>query len=241
MASDRRRDPRLDAALDATVEVGGREWHGRTVDLSPSGVKVTSSAPALTLSPGTSVHVRFALPDGGPSLSVPASVIRTDTESVALAFVNLGDPQVQRLKALVDSLMLQEWQALLTQFGSTQGSSAGLSNPRAGSPNQPGPLCEIPEPTLSVQKGVPVHRDSALRAESTREGERGKPEEPSVTLSNAGADQATLQQLLAQAGLDGLRLPDNGVLCQQWRNFLNGLGAEQRPPAKPKSRDRGSR
>ena len=105
MGQDRRRYRRIGVALDCTVEAGGTEWQGRTVDLSPYGLKVALPPDPVTLPPGTSVELRLALPSGGSPLSLTASVVRVDPDGVALNFVNQGALHFARLKELVDSLL----------------------------------------------------------------------------------------------------------------------------------------
>ena len=105
MGRDRRRYPRVGVALDICVEALGTQWHAKTVDLSPRGVKVALPANLVEFPPGTTAELRLALPDGRSPLAFTASVIRTDPDGTALKFDHLGDEHFQRLKDLVDSLL----------------------------------------------------------------------------------------------------------------------------------------
>ncbi|MEK7363987.1 MAG: sigma 54-interacting transcriptional regulator [candidate division NC10 bacterium] len=102
MTQDRRRHPRAGVELDATVEARSSVWQGRTLNLSPYGAKIASPATSVTLPRGTSVTIRFPLPDQDP-LSLIANVERMDPDGMALSFNGLGDQNFQRLMALVDS------------------------------------------------------------------------------------------------------------------------------------------
>ena len=105
MGRDRRRYPRVGVTLGVIVDGAGALWQGKTVDLSPYGVKITLPPSSVNLPPGTSVQLRLALADPEPPLSLTASVIRTDRDGVALNFVELGSEHFERLKKLVDSLI----------------------------------------------------------------------------------------------------------------------------------------
>lgn len=105
MGRDRRRYPRVGAALDISVEAAGRRWDGKTVDLSPYGVKVRLPDNGVTLPPGTTIQLRLVLPDGGSPLALTARVVRTDRSGIALCFENLEPGHFERLKTLVDSLL----------------------------------------------------------------------------------------------------------------------------------------
>ena len=105
MGRDRRRYPRVGVVLDVTVEAAGRRWPGKTVDVSPYGVKVRLPASAAPLSRGALLELRIDLPDGDAPLFLTASVIRTDRDGVALNFADLQDHHAGRLKAFVDLLL----------------------------------------------------------------------------------------------------------------------------------------
>jgi len=116
MGPDRRRYPRAGVTLDVTLEAAGRHWQGKTVDLSPYGVKVTSPAMPVKLPPKSSVQLQLALPDSEPPLSLTATVVRTDRDSIVLNFTNLGTRHFERLKNVVD-LLLQNLSTGPTQLG----------------------------------------------------------------------------------------------------------------------------
>lgn len=105
MRRDRRRYPRVGAALDINVEAAGRRWDSKTVDLSPYGVKVALAANGIKLPPGTTIQLRLILPDGGSPLALTARVVRIDRDGIALCFENLEAGYFERLKAVVDSLL----------------------------------------------------------------------------------------------------------------------------------------
>ncbi len=105
MGQDRRRYPRVGLELDFTLEASGIQWKGKTVDLSPYGVKVALPANWGRLRPGTSVELGLALPDGGSPLTLTGWVVRTDEDSIALNFVHQRALPFARLKEFVDSLL----------------------------------------------------------------------------------------------------------------------------------------
>ena len=105
MGRDRRRYPRVGVGLDISVDAAGSQWQAKTVDLSPYGVKVALPANSLSLAPGTKVRLQLAIPDENPALSLTGSVVRSDPDGIALAFVNQGALYFARLKEFVDSLL----------------------------------------------------------------------------------------------------------------------------------------
>ncbi|MBI4590786.1 MAG: PilZ domain-containing protein [Candidatus Rokubacteria bacterium] len=107
MGRDRRRYPRVGVALDITIEAGDDHWRGKTVDLSPHGVKVALPPHSVKLSRGTNIRLGLPLPDGAPPLSLTTTVVRTDRDGIGLNFVDHDDHQFQRLKAVVDSFLEQ--------------------------------------------------------------------------------------------------------------------------------------
>ncbi len=99
--------------IDATVEAQSGVWRGKTLNLSPYGAKIASPATSVNLPRGTSVKIRFPLPDQDP-LSLIANLERMDPDGMALSFNGLGDQKVQRLKELIDShRLLPKYPALL--------------------------------------------------------------------------------------------------------------------------------
>ncbi len=117
MKQERRRYHRTTVQLDITLAAAGGQWPAKTVTLSPYGAKVGWLPKMGTLLPGSSVQLRLPAMDQESPLSLRARVERTDSDGIALSFPALGDAQLQRLKALVDSLLLQEWRELATQLG----------------------------------------------------------------------------------------------------------------------------
>lgn len=130
MGQDRRRYPRAKVGLDVTLEAAGSQWEGKTVDLSPYGVKVTTLAESVNLLPGTSIQVWLSPGGQAPPLSLGATVIRTDSDGVALNFDGLPDQQFQRLKELVGSFLVREWKRMISQLqgGEPLDAGAGVSN-----------------------------------------------------------------------------------------------------------------
>ena len=100
---DRRRAARAPVEVPVRVaEDDGTEWEGRSVDISPFGIKVRShhtgaSGPVVTLS--------FGLPDDGPTIRTRALVVRQQ-ETYAYYFVNLSDETFRRLTVLVQRLLV---------------------------------------------------------------------------------------------------------------------------------------
>ena len=102
---DRRRAPRAAVQLDINFDADRpRYWQGKTIDLSPFGMKV--AWPATVPQPlwGTGVRLRIAAPDGQPPLSLKGIVWRREPQSIVLLFVELGREETERLKALVEFL-----------------------------------------------------------------------------------------------------------------------------------------
>ena len=104
---DRRRAPRADAELDVALDAEiPRCWQGRykTINLSTTGVKVAWPATGGQPSWGTGVELQLAGRGGQSPIGVKAIVWRREPGSTAFLFVELKDEQVERLKALVESL-----------------------------------------------------------------------------------------------------------------------------------------
>ncbi len=98
---NRRRHARVKVSLEVTLEdlLGGR-WQGQSVDLSPFGVKVRSTA---SVPPGGTARLSFSPFDGDPLISVLSLMVRKDPDGQAFAFINLSSPDFSRLKNFVDS------------------------------------------------------------------------------------------------------------------------------------------
>lgn len=101
---NQRRYPRVEVSLDVKVEQPAGALPGRSVDLSPFGVKLRS---AEALEPGGTVRLSFSPPDGDPLISVLSVLVRKDSDGHAFTFVNLTNPDFIRLKKFVDSRLPQ--------------------------------------------------------------------------------------------------------------------------------------
>lgn len=116
MAKERRRYPRAGIEFNITVETPGGPWQGRTLNLSPVGIKIAPLRHPLLLPVGASVQIRFPAHDRGHPFSLPAIVHRADPDGIAFSFANVGAHEFKRLKSLVDSNLQREWQELLQQI-----------------------------------------------------------------------------------------------------------------------------
>ena len=116
MGKERRRYPRAGIEFNITVETPGGPWQGKTVNLSPVGVKVAPLRQPLLLPVGTSVQIKFPTHDRELPLSLPGSVVRADPDGIAFSFDGLETQQFKRLKSFVDSNLQREWQELLQQM-----------------------------------------------------------------------------------------------------------------------------
>ncbi|MBI2154966.1 MAG: response regulator [Candidatus Rokubacteria bacterium] len=102
---NQRRYPRVEVSLDVKVEQpAAGAARGRSVDLSPFGVKLRS---AEALEPGGTVRLSFNPPDGDPLISVLSVLVRKDPDGHSFTFVNLTNPDFIRLKKFVDSRLPQ--------------------------------------------------------------------------------------------------------------------------------------
>lgn len=126
MGDNRRRHPRANVNLDVEVEAAGDQWSGKTVNLSPYGVKVASAGDLGTLPPGARARVLLTLGDQEAPLSLSAKVVRADPDGVALNFDSPDERQFQRLKSFVDALLRQEWGQLIKE--PSEPSDGGLEN-----------------------------------------------------------------------------------------------------------------
>lgn len=221
MERNEQRYPAPSRAFDVTVESSRGHWSGKTTDLSHSGAKVTLAGNSVRLPLMTVVQLRIALPDGVPSLSLPARVIEADSDGVILSFFNLRDQAQRGLKDLLDSLVPQGPQVLLDQSGSN-GSERHVSTQ---SSMPPGFL----DDTRPAEGAATPKAAGNRKPEAVEEPQRAEPEERSVPPSDVPAEGARLQELLGKAGLAGLSLPSNGVLTPQWRKFLEQLGPKASP------------
>ena len=101
--ADRRKYARMPMDVPASLtDFRSGAWEGRTMDVSPFGVKVALPDADSSIKGGDSLRLKFAPADGGASISALVSVVRADAGSVAVAFVNLEMDAFRRLSALVD-------------------------------------------------------------------------------------------------------------------------------------------
>ncbi|MBI2154503.1 MAG: PilZ domain-containing protein [Candidatus Rokubacteria bacterium] len=96
-----RTDAQLEVAFDAEKPY---DWRGKTINLSPYGVKVALPASAIRPSEGTSVKLQLAAPPDPEPLSLKGMVWRREPKSMVLIFVELGREQLERLRDLVEYL-----------------------------------------------------------------------------------------------------------------------------------------
>ena len=224
MGEDRQCHPRACRPLDVTLDASGRQWRGKTVNLSPYGAKVALSGKSVPLAPGLIIGLRLTLPDG--DLSLGATVSRTAPDGVALKFGSLEGRQFQRLKDLVDSLLVQEWRELLTELQGGQPVPATV--PSSAQEVTPPELPQSPPPgSPESQAKVPAAPTSVF----TRQRGRVTPPKPSVTPGvTPGEDDSEtdrLRDLMSRLGLGDLQLPP-GPLSRHWREFLNRLEAQEK-------------
>jgi len=87
--ADLRRYPRAKVAWPVVLEVGNREFHLQTVNLSPMGTKVGLDGAPLELGSSARLHIR---PPSGRTLAVDAIVWRADSDGSVFFFIRLdGD------------------------------------------------------------------------------------------------------------------------------------------------------
>lgn len=218
MAHDRRRYPRATVRLAVTLEAESSQWHAKTLNLSPYGVKVASVVQVQPLRPGSSVQLRVALPDQDTPLALPASVVRTDPDGVALKFESPGDSEFRRVKDLVDSLLQREWREVLHEIG-------GAPSPPA--PTGPaGTAFRPPNGNRArVQWAFGARDPGAPASASAEAGPRRGAGELSPTTAESEKDRWL--DLLNRRGLGKLQLPGDGALSRQWRELLTRLEAEE--------------
>lgn len=102
---ERRKTPRTEAQLDVAFDAEKPyDWKGKTINISPVGVKVNCPASAVRPMEGTSVKLQIVAPDTGTLLPVKGMVWRREPKALALIFVELGRDQLERLKDLVEFL-----------------------------------------------------------------------------------------------------------------------------------------
>ncbi len=91
-------------------------------------------------------------------------------------------------------------------------------------------LPEFVEDTRPAGRGVKPNRAGNGKPQAAEEAQRGAPAEQPVPLTDIQSERARLQELLRQVGLASLRLPPNGILSPQWRDFLEQLKSANGSP-----------
>ncbi|HEX4354560.1 MAG TPA: PilZ domain-containing protein [Polyangiales bacterium] len=84
-------------AHDATVQFGNG-GRARSVNLSTRGILVSAETP---LELGAQIRMKVNLRDGSEPLDVGGEVVRHQDEGMAVRFVDLGDPDRERIQRLV--------------------------------------------------------------------------------------------------------------------------------------------
>lgn len=125
MAQDNRRYARTRVEVAVTAEAGGRQWHGKTVDLSPYGTKVVPLSKSVSVA-DSRVQLWLSLPDQETPLALTANVERVDKDGIALSFVGLREQESQRLEKFVNASSEREWEEALTDPGRGQRSAASV-------------------------------------------------------------------------------------------------------------------
>jgi CheY-like chemotaxis protein len=96
---DRRAAPRAPLTIPVrVVEYGGAEWQATSVDISTGGIRVSGRA---SIRAGSAARLTFTLPDGGPTMTVMALLVRVDIGGYAFSFVNLTTAESDRLSHIV--------------------------------------------------------------------------------------------------------------------------------------------
>lgn len=224
MGEDRQGYPRACRPLDVTLDASGQQWGGNTVNLSPYGAKVALPEMSVPLAPGTNIGLWLTLPDG--DLFLRAVVDRTDPDGVALNFDRLEDGEFQRLKDLVDSLLIQEWRALLAEL---QGDEpvpvlAELQEDEPVPETVPPETPESPPPESAEAPASVAPDQPSLFA---RQRARAHPPKPPVTPAEDDLDTDRLRELVGRLGLGDVQLPP-GPLTGPWREFLKQLEAQEK-------------
>ena len=248
MSEDRRCHPRACQALDVTLDASGQHWPGRTLNLSPYGAEVAVSGTSVPFPPGLNIGLRLTLPDG--YLFLTAVVVRTDPDGVALNFDSLEAAQFQRLKELVDSLLVQEWREILDELQGDQAVPAAvasaeadvtppqlerevLTEPEGGQPEPATvPISDRDVTPVELPQSLPVGSAGAegngaagqASVFARQRSDRATPPKPPVTPGEDDLETERLRELLIRRGLGNLQLPE-GPLTQQWREFLQRLEA----------------
>lgn len=138
-------------------------------------------------------------------------------------------PEEAQGEPTLNSLVLREWQELLSHFepGRLRDADASVST-------RPSLTPELAEGAQAKEQGVEANEPMAPASPSRAKSMNS--ENPAGTRSHAGSEQDEWQQRLTALGLGSLRLPDNGVLCRAWEDFLRRLEAPRQQDSKTKGK-----
>jgi DNA-binding response OmpR family regulator len=96
---DRRHHARAPLTVPVrVVEYGGAEWQATSVDVSVGGIRVSGRASTRA---GSAARLTFTPPDGGPTMTVMALLVRADIGGYAFSFVNLTTAETERLRQII--------------------------------------------------------------------------------------------------------------------------------------------
>ena len=96
---DRRQFPRAPLTVPVRiVEYGGAEWQATSIDISVGGLRVSGRAATRA---GTAARLTFTPPDGGPTMTVMALLVRGDIGGYGFSFVNLTTAETERLRQII--------------------------------------------------------------------------------------------------------------------------------------------
>jgi DNA-binding response OmpR family regulator len=96
---DRRQFTRVPLTVPVrVVEYGGAEWQATSVDISVGGIRMSGRAATRA---GTAARLTFTPPDGGPTMTVMALLVRGDIGGYAFSFVNLTAGETERLRQII--------------------------------------------------------------------------------------------------------------------------------------------
>lgn len=138
-------------------------------------------------------------------------------------------PQGAQGEPTLNSLVLREWQELLRYFepGRLRDADAGVSRTPSLTPELAGGAQAKEQ---GVEANEPMAPTSPSRAKSMNS------QNPAGTRNHARSEQDEWQQRLTALGLGSLRLPNTGVLCRAWEDFLRQLEAPRQQDSKTKGK-----
>ncbi len=94
---NRRRNARVPLQTDVVLQVGHRELHGVTWNLSQSGMQVEVGS----LQPKDAVRLSFRLPVSGVSLEAAGTVIWTKQTRQGIQFANLSRQNEESIRKFI--------------------------------------------------------------------------------------------------------------------------------------------